>query len=129
MTESDPQHILQVLTHLTKPHNITCDVANIGLSVMNLLISQHWLSSGMLEAADHPTKRKHLSFAIRFTNPQTLFYSQIVLGAAALISIFPSGIQAKRKVKAAEADTQRNRAHFKALMSHTPRNAPKQGTL
>lgn len=32
------------------------------------------------------------------TIPETLFYSKILLGANALISCFPSGIQAKRKV-------------------------------
>lgn len=36
------------------------------------------------------------------TTPETLFYSDIHQGAAALISCFPSGIQAKRKVKNVE---------------------------
>lgn len=44
-----------------------------------------------------PTKN---TFVIQstLTIPETLFYSKILLGANALISCFPSGIQAKRKV-------------------------------
>lgn len=33
------------------------------------------------------------------TIAETLFYSKTLLGATALISFFPSGIHAKRKVK------------------------------
>lgn len=37
--------------------------------------------------------------------PETLFYSKIPLRATALISCFPSGIRAKRKVKNVEEAT------------------------
>ncbi len=56
--------------------------------------------------------------------PETFFYFKILLGATVLISCFPSGIQAKRKVKDVEEATKLNILHFKAVMSHIFRHSP-----
>lgn len=49
----------------------------------------------------------HLSFTVHtHTIAGTLFYSKILPGTTALISSFPSGIQAKTKVKNLEEGTE-----------------------
>lgn len=58
------------------------------------------------------------------TIPETFFYFKILLGATALISCFPSGIRAKRRVKNVEEATKLNILHFKAVMSHIFRHSP-----
>lgn len=51
---------------------------------------------------DHQAFKEKKTFVIHSNTPETLFYSNILLGHVALISSFPTGIQAKRKVKSVE---------------------------
>lgn len=67
----------------------------------------------------------HSSLTVHALFQKPCFIPKILLGATALISYFPSGIQAKRKVRNVEEATQWNIMQFKAAMSHRFRHPTK----
>lgn len=61
------------------------------ISMFGIILHSQWLLTEMQIAAVGDTLVTYGAHAI----PETLFHSEILLGATALISCFPSGIQAK----------------------------------